>query len=355
MLQQIRALTGGFCAGAMLWAAPAPAQTASQPPMSATAQAHAAAVPPRPDLYPYLSVAQLRAKYADPAGKVALIHGVEIYYKDEGRGPVLLMVHGSTSSLRTWDVIAARLKSRYRIIRFDVGAMGLSGRISDEAAAHVTPLDIVTGLLDRLKVSKLTYVGVSSGGTLGMFLAAARPEMVERLILSNTPSDPVTYGHMAMPESFIQAQALVRQQGGFQSRQFWDEYLNYFVRVPARVGPKIRDEYYDFNRRMPESHPIALIAQIGDGAQANRLMAQVKAPTLLIWGGADPLLTIPAMKALSGHLSSAQVSGVILPDVGHYPPLEAPERFERIMTAYIEAATPVAAKGRQATGRIPLP
>ena len=62
-----------------------------------------------------------------------------------------------------------------------------------------------------------------------------------------------------------------------------------------------------------------------------------------------------SLKALSGHLSSALVSGVILPDVGHYPPLEAPERFERIMTAYIEAATPVAAKGRQATGRIPLP
>lgn len=306
-------------------------------PGSAVAQAHAPAIPPRPDLYPYLTVAQLRRKYADPAGRIALVHGVEIYYKDEGKGPVLLLVHGSASSLRTWDVITRKLKSRYRIIRFDVGGMGLSGRISDEAAAHVTPVEIVTGLIDKLGVTKLTYVGVSSGGTLGMFLASQRPDLVERLILSNTPSDPVTYGHMAQPDSFVKAQELARQQGGFQAQGFWNEYLTYFAGVPGRISPKIRAEYYDFNRRMPEKHPIALIARIDDGARASQLMQGVTAPTLLIWGGADPLLTVPTMKALAGHLPNAPVSQVILPDVGHYPPLEVPDRFTQVMTAYIES------------------
>lgn len=314
--------------------------TPTAPGPDSTSQAHAASTPPRLDLHPYLSVAQLRAKYTDPKGKIATIKGVEIYYKDEGKGPVLLMVHGSASSLRTWDVIAARLKARYRIVRFDVGGMGLSGRVSDDAAAHATPLDIVNGLIDRLGVRRLTFVGVSSGGTLGMFLAAQRPELVERLILSNTPSDPVTYGHMTMPRSFLDAQALARAQGGFQSRAFWDEFMNYFSGVPARILPRTREEYYDFNRRIPEDHPIALTARIGDGKQADILMQQIKAPTLLIWGAADPLLPEAAMKALAGHLPNARISQVLLPDVGHYPPLEAPVRFERIMRAYIEAATP---------------
>jgi pimeloyl-ACP methyl ester carboxylesterase len=288
----------------------------------------------------YLSVAQLRAKYADRTGKIAVIRGVEIYYKDEGSGPVLLLMHGSSSSLRIWDTTAARLKSRYRVIRYDVGGMGLSGTVSDEAAASVTPVDIATGLLDQLGVKKLTFVGNSSGGTLGMFLAAQRPGMVERLILSNTPADPVRYAHMVQPESFKQAQEEVKQSGGFQSLHFWNEFMQYFSGRPERISPKILGEYYDFNRRIPEKHPIAMTAQIADGVVASQLMAQVTAPTLLIWGATDQLLPLAAMQSLARHLEKAQVSQIILPDVGHYPPLEVPERFTQLIAAYVEAAVP---------------
>jgi len=48
-----------------------------------------------------LTLSELRAKYADPAGKIAVIGGVEVYYKDEGKGPAILMVHGSQSTLKT--------------------------------------------------------------------------------------------------------------------------------------------------------------------------------------------------------------------------------------------------------------
>jgi pimeloyl-ACP methyl ester carboxylesterase len=288
----------------------------------------------------YLSAAQLRAQYSDSHGKIAVIKGVEIYYKDEGSGPALLLVHGSNSSLRIWDTTAQRLKSRYRVIRFDVAGMGLSGRVSDNAAATVDPVDIPVGLLELLKVDKVSFIGNSSGGTLGMFLAAKRPDLVEHLILSNTPADPVRYEHMVQPESFKQAQAAAKQAGGFRTVSFWNEYLNYFNAKPERISAKKRSEYFDFNRRVPEKHPLALIAQIGDGVLANQLMSQVKAPTLLLWGGSDPLLTIAAMKSLAKHLSQAQVSEVILPDVGHYPPLEVPERVTQLIAAYIEAAAP---------------
>ena len=60
-------------------------------------------------------------------------------------------------------------------------------------------------------------VGVSSGGTMGMFLAAARPDLVSRLILSNTPSDPVDTSHLVQPPAFIAAQAEVAKTH-FQSR-----------------------------------------------------------------------------------------------------------------------------------------
>jgi pimeloyl-ACP methyl ester carboxylesterase len=69
-------------------------------------------------------------------------------------------------------------------------------------------------------------------------------------------------------------------------------------------------------------------------------MRAVKSPTLLIWGAKDVLLPVQAGKALAGYLSGTDVSMVVMPDVGHYPPLEAPDRFAKILAAYMEAVTP---------------
>jgi pimeloyl-ACP methyl ester carboxylesterase len=314
-------------------------------PLSLLSLSPALAQTPAPSAQParaYLSVEQLRQKYADPASRFITIKGAQIHYKDEGprNAPVLYLVHGSVSTLRTWDVITARLQSRYRIIRFDIPGYGLSGRISDEVAQTVQPVEIAEGLLDALGVKKVTFVGVSSGGTMGMYLAAKRPELVERLILSNTPSDPVVTDHLVMPQAFLDAQSRAKANGGFQDRDFWENYLSYFAGDPKRISPKTRDEYYDFNRRTPEKYPIALVARIGDGKQASVEMARIKTPTFLIWGAADPLLPESAANALARYVQNAPISRVMLPDVGHYPPLEAGERFAQLIAAYVEAAVP---------------
>ncbi|WDF74851.1 alpha/beta fold hydrolase [Novosphingobium sp. KACC 22771] len=311
-------------------------------PLAHAQTAPAGAAAPSAMAHPYLTVAQLRAKYRDPASRFMTIKGVEVHYKDEGpRGaPVLFMVHGSLSTLRTWDVITARLKSRYRIIRYDIPGYGLSGRVSDEAGEHVQPVEIPEGLLDALHVKKISFVGVSSGGTMGMYLAAKRPEMVERLILSNTPSDPVDTSHLVMPKSFVDGIARAKANGGYNDRPYWDDYLGFFAGDAKRISKKTRDEYYDFNRRTPEKYPIALVARIGDGKQATIEMAKVKAPTLLLWGAADPLLPESAANAIARYLSHATISRVLMPDVGHYPPLEVGDRFAQLIAAYVEAGTP---------------
>ncbi|WP_310532283.1 alpha/beta hydrolase [Novosphingobium sp.] len=296
------------------------------------------------EAFPRLSVAELRKKYQDAQSRYMTIKGVEIHYKDEGprSAPVLFMVHGSQSSVRTWDRITQLLKGRYRVIRYDIPGYGLSGPATDEAAASVQPVEIAEGFVDALGVKKLTFVGVSSGGTMGMYLAAKRPELVERLILSNTPSDPVKTDHLVQPQSFLDAQARAVKTG-YQDMTFWNEYLSYFAGDPARISVRTRAEYYDFNRRQKEKHPIALVARIGDGKQAAIEMAKVKAPTLLAWGTGDPLLPESAANAIARYLSNAQISRLMMPDVGHYPPLEIPDRFARIIADYVEVVIPAKA------------
>jgi pimeloyl-ACP methyl ester carboxylesterase len=282
---------------------------------------------------------QLRAKYQDPQGKILNVRGVDVYFKDEGQGPALLMVHGSQSSLRTWDVVADQLTSRYRVIRYDIPPQGLSGPLSDEALTALQPVDIAEELLNHLGVDKITFIGVSSGGTLGVFLAAKRPDLVERLILSNTPADTVKTDHLPASAEFDEAQRIAAMTGK-RDRKFWDAFLNYFSGDPSRLSDQTRQQYTDFNNRVPEPNIIGLVARVADQDKAKAAMAAVRAPTLLIWGGKDVLLVPASADALASYLSGTQVSKVMMPDVGHYPPVEAPVRFADIVRMYIESATP---------------
>jgi len=332
----LRLLPAALLALTSLTALPAAAQTAAPAQAPAQAQAH-----------PYLTVAQLRKMYADRQSRYLTVGGLTIHYKDEGPrdAPALLMVHGSESSLRTWDRIAATLKARYRVIRLDLPSYGLSDGPTDAAVKALVPTDVPIALLDKLGVKKVTFVGVSSGGTMGMYLAARRPDMVERLILSNTPSDPVDTSHLVMPKPFLDAMDRAKQTG-FRDQDFWDQFLGYFAGDASRISAQTRREYYDFYRRVPEKNLIALIARIGDGKQATIEMAKVDKPTFLIWGGADPLLPESALNAIVRYLPHARISKVVMPDVGHYPPLEVPDRFAQLIAAYVEAGTPVLTPGQ---------
>lgn len=287
----------------------------------------------------YLSLEQLRATYGDEAGKIALIDGLEVYYKDEGQGPVIFMVHGSQSSNRTWDGVASRLTDRYRVIRYDIPPQGLSGPVSDEIAASLQAEELAEKLLEQLGVKSLTFVGVSSGGTLGVYLAARRPDLVERLIVSNMPADTVTTTHLPPSTEFDEAKRIA-EETGFRDRRFWDAFLSYFSGDPERFDEATRAAFYDFNRRAPEPNLISLVAKVVDQQKAKAAMKSVKAPTLLIWGGSDFLLPPSAAHALATYLSSTQVSMVMMPDVGHYPPFEAPARFADLVRMYIESAVP---------------
>jgi pimeloyl-ACP methyl ester carboxylesterase len=297
--------------------------------------APARAEPAAEGVTPPASLAELRAKYTDRAGHIADIGGVEVYYKDEGKGPAVLLIHGSISTLQAYDGVAAKLTGKYRVIRYDIPPYGLSGPVSDEAAAKLKPVDIPEQLLAKLNVKAVTVVAFSSGGMTAAALAAKRPGLVQRLILSNVPADPVDSSHLK-PTMVLDTSGV-----NFKSLQAWREFVDYFSGVPGRITPSELRWIYDMNRRAPEKNQRALVSLTSNHPYVVDTLAQVTSPTLLIWGERDLLLTPPTAAALAGYLTHADVSKVMMPDIGHYPTMEAPDRFAAIVTNYIESVTPV--------------
>ncbi len=298
-----------------------------------------------------VTLQQLRDKYAEPGSAYVDLLGVNVYYKDEGKGPAILMIHGSSSSLKTYDRIAEKLKDRYRIIRYDIPPNGLSGPVSDvviKAGTHAE--DLPEALLTKLGVQHATVVGVSSGGSIAYFFAAKRPDMVDRLIISNAPADPVDTSHMVLSKALTDEMRLSGQQqytamtpvnGAYKRRQYWKAYLDFYLGEPDRVTPDMVEQFYDFNRRENEKNPTAFIDMVEDHPHVLEVGVKVVCPILLVWGERDPLLTAHSLDAIASYFPHADISRLKLPDVGHYPPLEIPDRFADIIAAYIEGVTPV--------------
>ncbi len=316
-----------FLSCAMLLAAPVPAAFAQAP------SAPVASAPQR------ISLSQLRQRYQKPGDRYLNVKGVELRYRDEGKGPVLLLLHGSRSTLNQWDGFTARLKGRYRIIRYDQPPSGLSGPLSDEALRAIgSPEGLVLGVLDTLGVDKATIVGVSSGGTAAYYFAGTHPDRVNAIVLSNTPSDPVPNLKVQNPVDLDAAVANFKRNG-YEGMDFWNAYLKFLYGEPNRITPGLQDYYYNIALREKEPNALGLHALTANAETTMARLKAVKTSTLILWGMRDEVLKPENGMALFNYLTNAKSrSFVALEDVGHYPPMEVPERFADLVDAYLRLA-----------------
>ncbi len=304
---------------------------------------YAPAAGPAADAPPRLSLQALRELYRSPLDRVADIDGVEVYYRDEGRGPVVLLIHGSQSTMRTYDELAGRLRDRFRVVRYDVPPNGLSGPVPEAVLGRLRPSDVPARLLAKLGIASASVVGVSSGGTTGIFLAAEHPQLVERLVVSCAPADPVDMSTLRKTPAMLEAE---RRHGDYMDysrtkpRSFWRTYVDFYSAEPGRVSDAVVQQMYDFTRRVPERHTTALTGVVADQPKAIAAMNAVRQPVLLLWGAADPLLPPAAALVLARHLKNASVSVLMIPDASHYPPIEIPDRYAAILETYLTQVTP---------------
>ena len=130
-----------------------------------------------------LPLAELTPKYAGSASHFVKIDGVDIHYRDEGQGPPLVLLHGSSSSLHTWDGWVAKLADHRRIVRLDLPGYGLTGPAPDKDYSAARYARVVVALLDRLGIHRADIAGNSLGGRVALTVALDHPSYVGRLVL----------------------------------------------------------------------------------------------------------------------------------------------------------------------------
>ena len=274
---------------------------------------------------PRIALQELRARYGTVESKYTTVAGMRIHYRDEGQGPVVVLLHGSFGNLHTFDGVVAALHTRYRFIRYDQVHSGLSDPVP--ANLQMTPELFLQQFLDSIGVRSAAFVGTSSGGIIAYRFAATYPERTNALILANVPpSAPVdNAGAQArVPWRLRQSIAVCLRYSRPWSRTCFRDFLNSTVHRPGIVTAALVEQYYDLNRRPDAGTMSSLAAIMRKDEQVLTFLAQVKAPTLLIWGALDHVLQPPTADLLIQRLTATRAQKLLLADVSHYPPLEAP-------------------------------
>ena len=145
--------------------------------------------------------------------KYLTVDGGVLRYRDDGRGPAAVFVHGWSLDLTMWEPQAAVLASSYRIIRMDRRGFGLStGRPS--LADDVTDLGRLT---EELQIKRFALVGMSQGARVALQFAAISPQRISCLILDGPPEFGASGATAEIPYAHYRTLAQTRGMSAFRT------------------------------------------------------------------------------------------------------------------------------------------
>ena len=265
--------------------------------------------------------ASVSARPTHAADLFVVVDGTRLRFRDEGRGPAVLLVHGWTLDLEMWDPQVSALRDSFRLIRLDRRGYGLSGgtpapeRDSEDLAA----------LCKHLGLRRVALLGMSQGVRAVLGLAGAAPEQVEALILDGPPPLAAASDPEVPLERYA---ALVRTQGIEAFREEWARHALMQLRT-----------------RNPEARALlaAMIARYPGGdlrhaASRAQTVPRVRleslaAPTLVLSGAYDVASRKRAARELTARLSHAELAEI--PGAGHLPNLDRPDAYSRLCREFL--------------------
>jgi pimeloyl-ACP methyl ester carboxylesterase len=284
--------------------------------------------------YRDIPAVELEARYAGPttASRFIEIDGVRMHYRDEGSGPVIVLLHANFSNLIDWDPWVEALKDRYRVVRFDMTSHGLTGPDPTGDYTQKRTLHLTERFIDALKLGKVTLGGTSMGGTVAIHYTAAHPERVERLILLSPGSlegrerkRRGTVPTIGYSLKYILPRALPE---GMLRSGFGD---------PSQLPDELVDRWYDFWMR--EGQREAQLDRLSqyEAGDIEGLIRSIRVPVLLLWGEANTTAVFEQSFEFRELLRDApSLKFISYPGVGHMAVEEAGPRIGKDVRAWLD-------------------
>ena len=284
------------------------------------------------------SYEEVMEKHASAPSKFVQVGDVNLHVRDEGEGPVILMLHSSMSNLRIYDGWADQLKQKYRVIRIDWPPYGLSTDPKDSTGMSGV-VELLEAFVAQEGLDEFSIVGSSSGSTISVLYTARNPEKVRSLALSVLPLKAPPPTEMPFIVGALNWVHL-NITPNYNSRYFYKNSLAFLYGNPDDLTDETVDWYYETNNipggfERVRTYYAANVKDVwskGAGDEA----AQVRVPILLQWCDSDPVIPADRADEAVAEFANAPVTLIRYPELGHYPMLEAPEETGRDLKAFFD-------------------
>ena len=271
-------------------------------------------------------------------------NGITIEYDTFGASdhPSMLLIMGLGAQMTLWPVefCEALVDRGFYVIRFDNRDIGLStkfdqagipdlaammmavmtGKTPDAAYSLADMASDAIGLLDALGIDRAHIVGASMGGMIAQVVAATFPSRV--LSLTSIMS---TTGNSAVPAAQPQAMAVLTNRPTTTDTDSLVAFLVNAARVigspayPSNEERLIKRVRADLARSYSPTGYLRQMAAIMASGDRRPQLASITAPTLVIHGDADPLVSVEGGRDTAANIKGAELK--IIPGMGHDLPL----------------------------------
>ena len=250
----------------------------------------------------------------------------------------MVLIHGYTDSDLDWAPLVPYLSKNFHLIIPDLRGHGGSSK----PECCYSRLDFAYDLkllLDALRIPRADIVGHSLGSIVAQTMAEYWPRRIDRVVLISSTGGPAPGARPHRPQ-FDYAAAIRRLHEPI------DPDSPFMIEWWASPQP-VDARFLSRERRNAAAIPLQVwLAVLDQGlvdSDLQRTLPHLRAPTLLIWGSADPIMQPEVRATLRHALPNAKV--VIFPGLGHNPLWEDPRRCAAVLNAFLAPAASVARYG----------
>jgi pimeloyl-ACP methyl ester carboxylesterase len=271
------------------------------------------------------------------------LHGDRVAYRDEGSGEVLLLIHGMASSSEAWRELIPRLAKNYRVVAPDLLGHGQSTKPRGDYSLGAFAVWL-RDLLDELGIARATIVGHSLGGGVAMQFIYQHPDYCERVILISSGGLGPDVGWILRLLSAPGAEFVLPIIAPSPVLKVGNKIGSWFTSTGMRAprASEIWRSYSSFSDAPTRDAFLRTLRSVvdyrGQAVSAlNRLHVRSELPTLAIWGEDDEIIPVE-----HGHAAQAARPGSrleVLPGVGHFAHVEAPNEVAGIIDDFMKATT----------------
>lgn len=250
------------------------------------------------------------------------LDGQKVRFEKTGKGPALLLIHGTASSLDTWDAWTISLKKHFTVYRMDLPGFGYTGPNELGIYSLDSYSDFIDRFMGRMKISRASIAGNSLGGQIAWDFARRFPQKVNKLVLISPAGMPrilpippaISMGQnpvISIVMQYITPLAVFRKSIAEvygDASLVNNEVLRHYYRLA--IAPGNRQAFADRVKNLEEPDL--------------KKIKRVKAPTLVLWGTLDRWIHPDQAEKFCIAISDCRK--IMLEGAGHVPMEEVPAK-----------------------------